>query len=181
MKECFILGPAPSGVTDAIYQLTQSISEYRTCLDLKADIGTIGTQQFTVDGRPFTVQVVDSVQDYMELMSEIFDFAAIKSLLAGGFRVTCNALYGGRHTSNTASNSRLLGLFYIFILKPLFPSTCLSAFIKVQNNTTFGVSKTEFSILKAFKNLLCGFERTGKGLEICFANYVRTLDPYFVS
>lgn len=54
-----------------------------------------------MDGKPFTVQVVDSVQDYADYMREIFDFEAIRNLLTGSggmpkLEVLINALHGGR-------------------------------------------------------------------------------------
>jgi phosphoglucomutase len=33
-----------------------------------------------------TVEVIDPVADYAELMESLFDFAAIRELIAGGFR-----------------------------------------------------------------------------------------------
>jgi phosphoglucomutase len=92
-------GPAPAGVTDKIFNLTKTISEYLTVPELKVDIDTLGTQQFTVNGKPFTVQIVDPVQDYMDYMKEIFDFSAIKNLLSGSggkpsFKILMNALHG---------------------------------------------------------------------------------------
>ena len=96
-----LLGPAPAGVTDQIYNITKSISEYLTVPDLKVDIDSVGTKQFTVDGKQFTVQIVDPVQDYMDYMKEIFDFSAIKNLLTGSggkppFKILMNALHGGK-------------------------------------------------------------------------------------
>nr|XP_027216302.1 phosphoglucomutase-1-like [Penaeus vannamei]XP_027216305.1 phosphoglucomutase-1-like [Penaeus vannamei] len=92
-------GPAPDGVTNKIYSLTQSLAEYKICPDLKCDIATIGTQEFQVDGKPFTVEVVDSVADYVAYMKEIFDFNAIKGLLHGAdgnppLKVLINAMHG---------------------------------------------------------------------------------------
>nr|QNH72575.1 phosphoglucomutase isoform 100 [synthetic construct] len=92
-------GPAPAGVTDHIYALTQKITEYHTVPDLKADICTIGSQTFTVDDHPFNIEVIDSVQDYMDYMKEIFDFNSIRGLLTGEggqtkLKVLVNALSG---------------------------------------------------------------------------------------
>ncbi|XP_066989333.1 phosphoglucomutase-1 [Macrobrachium rosenbergii] len=92
-------GPAPDGVTNKIYGLSQSISEYKICPDLQCDISKIGTQEYVVDGNPFTVEIVDSVKDYVEYMKEIFDFGAIKDLLhgAGGqppLKVLINSMHG---------------------------------------------------------------------------------------
>ena len=97
-------GPAPSNVTDAIFALTQKITEYHICPDLAIDLKVIGTQQFTVDGNPFTVEVIDCVTDYAAYMREIFDFPKIKTFLAGEggkpFNVTANAMHGGRNLVN---------------------------------------------------------------------------------
>ncbi|XP_068225866.1 phosphoglucomutase-1 [Palaemon carinicauda] len=92
-------GPAPDGVTNKIYGLSQSISEYKICPDLQCDISKIGVQEYVVDGNPFTVEIVDSVKDYVEYMKEIFNFAAIKDLLhgAGGqppLKVLIDAMHG---------------------------------------------------------------------------------------
>jgi len=95
------LGPAPAGVTEKIYALSKTITEYRTCPDLHVDISTVGSHHFTINGiGEFDVQIVDTTQDYAELMREIFDFAAIKALLTGGsgqpkLNVLVNSLHGG--------------------------------------------------------------------------------------
>eukprot|EP00914_Ancora_sagittata_P010215 GHVO01019707.1.p1 GENE.GHVO01019707.1~~GHVO01019707.1.p1 ORF type:complete len:560 (-),score=70.55 GHVO01019707.1:660-2339(-) len=91
-------GPAPASVTDHIFALTTTIKEYRTTPDLKPDISKVGTQSFTVDGKPFTLQVIDSVQDYLDYMKEIFDFSAIKALMTGAggtkLEVLMNSMHG---------------------------------------------------------------------------------------
>lgn len=91
-------GPAPDGVTNKIYEISKNIVEYRICPELHCDISKIGTQEFTVDHRPFTVEVVDSVADYVAYMKEIFDFAAIKNLLHGAngppLKILINAMHG---------------------------------------------------------------------------------------
>nr|CAD7607093.1 unnamed protein product [Timema genevievae] len=63
---------------------------------------TVGTADHGgnhVDGNPFTVEVIDSVEDYLQLMKEIFDFPSIKNLLKGGgakkpFKILINSLNG---------------------------------------------------------------------------------------
>uniref|UniRef100_A0A673YC53 Phosphoglucomutase 1 n=1 Tax=Salmo trutta TaxID=8032 RepID=A0A673YC53_SALTR len=42
-------GPAPEGITDKIFQISKSITEYHICPDLKVDISKIGKQTFNVD------------------------------------------------------------------------------------------------------------------------------------
>ena len=96
-----ILGPAPEGVTDAIFDLTKTIKEYKICPNLNVDISKLGVYEYQVDGRPFTVEVIDSVADYVAYMKEIFDFAAIKGLIQGSdgnkpLNVLINAMNGGK-------------------------------------------------------------------------------------
>ena len=96
-------GPAPESVTNKIYELSTSISEYHICPDVKPDITAIGTHEFTVNGKIFTVEVIDSVKDYADYMREIFDFNGIKKLVAGsdgkaGLKVLANCMHGGQYT-----------------------------------------------------------------------------------
>ncbi|CAN8027705.1 unnamed protein product [Ixodes persulcatus] len=74
-------GPAPDSVTNAIYELTKKISQYSLCPDINPNLGQVGTQTFDCEGRIFTVEVVDSVQDYLDFMKEIFDFDALRRLI----------------------------------------------------------------------------------------------------
>ena len=43
----------------------------------------------------------------MELMQNIFDFDAIKALIDGGFKVTANALHGGRRQTSIMFRAEL--------------------------------------------------------------------------
>ena len=93
-------GPAPEGFTNKLFELTKTISEYKICPDLEVDISSLGSQSFTVDGKKFTVEVIDSVEDYMIYMQELFDFEAIRGLLSGSdgrppFPILLNAMHGG--------------------------------------------------------------------------------------
>ncbi|OZC11813.1 phosphoglucomutase/phosphomannomutase, alpha/beta/alpha domain II [Onchocerca flexuosa] len=92
-------GPAPEKLTEAIYALSKSISEYYICNDLHADFTKIGKTDYNIDGYDvFTVHVIDSVKDYVQLMEQIFDFSKIKELLSGQtmgqFNVLIDSLYG---------------------------------------------------------------------------------------
>lgn len=65
-------------VTERIYELTTKISKYYTCPELNIDFGEIGTSTVNIqDFGPFTIQVIDSVKDYADLMEEIFDFPKV--------------------------------------------------------------------------------------------------------
>jgi len=92
-------GPAPDGVTNAIHGHTQTISEYSTVDGLHCDITKVGTTTVKVDGHDFTVVVFNSVDDYTAMCKEIFDFPAMKSLLAGAdgkppLKVLINSMHG---------------------------------------------------------------------------------------
>lgn len=90
-------GPAPEGVTDKIFQISKTLQEYHICPELKVDLSTIGKQTFEVDTfKPFTVEIVDSVESYAEMLRDIFDFAALKELLSGPnhISVRLDAMHG---------------------------------------------------------------------------------------
>ncbi|KAI5636579.1 phosphoglucomutase/phosphomannomutase, alpha/beta/alpha domain III domain-containing protein [Phthorimaea operculella] len=76
-------GPAPDNTTNEIYALTTKIKEYRIVPDIVCAIDKVGVQTFAVEDATFTVEVIDSVADYVEYMKEIFDFPRIKALLQG--------------------------------------------------------------------------------------------------
>ena len=91
------LGPAPSQFTDKIFEITKTISSYSICSELNVDISKLGESDHEVDGRTFSVAVIDGVRDYLVLMRELFDFEAIKELFRGekALNVRADALSGG--------------------------------------------------------------------------------------
>ncbi|XP_057664121.1 phosphoglucomutase [Diorhabda carinulata] len=78
-------GPAPDHVTDAIYEHTTKIKSYKFTPKLETDrlIDILGTTTFNVDGRDFVVEVIDSSENYVSLMKEIFDFKKLRTLIRG--------------------------------------------------------------------------------------------------
>lgn len=82
-------GPATETVTDAIFAVSKSISQYRSMSAPDVDLGKLGDQKVGT----MTVTVIDPVSDYAELMESLFDFAAIRALLAGGFRIKFDAMH----------------------------------------------------------------------------------------
>ncbi|MGE5547216.1 MAG: alpha-D-glucose phosphate-specific phosphoglucomutase [Solirubrobacterales bacterium] len=82
-------GPAPEGVTEAIYARSQQIAEYRILDAADVDIDTLGERPLGA----MTVQVIDPVTDYAELMARLFDFDAIRALFASGFRMKFDAMH----------------------------------------------------------------------------------------
>ncbi len=83
-------GPAPEKITDAIYNITKTISEYKIIEASDLDLDRLGATKL---GNT-TVEVIDSVADYAELMGELFDFDRIKILLAStGFRMCFDGMH----------------------------------------------------------------------------------------
>jgi phosphoglucomutase len=74
-------GPAPEKITEAIFAHTQSLTAYRISDAGPVNLDETGTT--TLDG--MTVEVIDPVADYAELMSRLFDFDAIRALFKSGF------------------------------------------------------------------------------------------------
>ncbi len=81
-------GPAPEKITDAIFARTKVIDTYKIADVADIDLDKVGSQ--TVEG--MTVEVIDPVADYVELMESLFDFGAIRSLIAGGTRVVIDSM-----------------------------------------------------------------------------------------
>lgn len=83
-------GPAPEFITNAIFTNSQNIQHYHISDANDIDLTQLGTQQ--LDG--MTVNVIDSVADYTELMQSLFDFNAIRRLLTqGDFRMRFDAMH----------------------------------------------------------------------------------------
>ena len=82
-------GPAPEGVTDAIYARSREIDRYRVLEAAAVDIDREGSS--VLGG--MTVEVVDPVAAYAELMESLFDFAAIRAMAAEGFTLSFDAMH----------------------------------------------------------------------------------------
>lgn len=81
-------GPAPERITEAIYARTRELDEYRIVEAPDLDLDKVGTQ--TLD--KMTVEVIDPVADYAELMETLFDFPAIRAMFGEGFRMSFDAM-----------------------------------------------------------------------------------------
>ena len=81
-------GPAPEQVTDAIFARTTTIDAYRTLATADVDLDTDGETRLG----DMVVQVIDPVADYADLMETLFDFAAIRAMIAGGTRLSFDAM-----------------------------------------------------------------------------------------
>ncbi|KAJ6978150.1 phosphoglucomutase [Populus alba x Populus x berolinensis] len=82
--------PAPESITDKIYGNTLSISEIKMADIPDVDLSTLRVTKYG----NFSVEVVDPVSDYLELMENVFDFELIKSLLSqSDFRFIFDAMH----------------------------------------------------------------------------------------
>jgi phosphoglucomutase len=83
-------GPAPEAVTERIYSHTRKISRY---FRLAAEDVNLDAEGSTTLG-DCSITVFDPLQDYTEVMRELFDFNLLRSLFGGGFRMLFDAMNG---------------------------------------------------------------------------------------
>jgi len=82
-------GPANEGTTDKIFERTKSITSYKILASGDLDLSQIGTTQVG----NMQVDVIDPITDYADLMEDLFDFDAIRSLFASGFSLRFDAMH----------------------------------------------------------------------------------------
>jgi phosphoglucomutase len=82
-------GPAPEKVTEAIYERSRNIERYLTIDAEDLDLGCVGEKSLG----SMTVEVIDPVADYAELMESLFDFEAIRKLIGSGFQLRFDAMH----------------------------------------------------------------------------------------
>ncbi len=78
-------GPAPENYTDAFYRRSREIAEFRIAKIPDVDLEHLGEHRFGST----TVQVIDPVSDYAELMAYLFDFGQIHNALRTGVVSVC--------------------------------------------------------------------------------------------
>lgn len=81
-------GQCPTSLSDKIYENTTKISEYKIMETPDIDLSKLGTQYLG----QMEIEVIDPLQDYIEMMESIFDFAAIRKLFANGFTFRFDAM-----------------------------------------------------------------------------------------
>ncbi|NER01480.1 MAG: alpha-D-glucose phosphate-specific phosphoglucomutase [Okeania sp. SIO3C4] len=83
-------GPAPEKVTSAIYERSKVIDSYKIMEAADINLDQLSSHQLG----EMTVEVIDSVADYAELMESLFDFGKISELLKSGkFRMCMDSLH----------------------------------------------------------------------------------------
>lgn len=78
-------GPAPAKYTQAFFQRSQSIDNYKIAALADVDLDSVGTQQIG----DIKITIVDPVSDYAELMQSIFDFPLLKQSISSGYVSLC--------------------------------------------------------------------------------------------
>lgn len=87
-------GPAPEKITAAIFDETLKVNKILVGSKepVEVDLASVATVQYT---EGMTVEVVDSLEDYVHYMKQIFDFDAIKRLLSrADFSLRLDCLHG---------------------------------------------------------------------------------------
>ncbi|KAJ1608653.1 phosphoglucomutase [Cryptosporidium canis] len=86
-------GPAPDSATNLIFEISKSLSSYKKITLPKIDLSKVGVQEL-IPGQ-FTVEVIDTTEDWMVLMKKIFDFGKIQALLnRKDFKMVFDSLHG---------------------------------------------------------------------------------------
>ena len=81
-------GPAPEKITDAIFARSRAIDTYKILEADDIDLDAVRT----CNVGELTIEVIDPVSDYAELMEELFDFRAIRNMFSLGCRISFDAM-----------------------------------------------------------------------------------------
>jgi len=78
-------GPAPEAVTKEFYRQSLSLSSYKTLSAEPVDLDMLGTHQLN----GMSVEVIDPITDYAQLMEGLFDFNLIHQMFNSGQFTMC--------------------------------------------------------------------------------------------
>lgn len=95
-------GPAPEKLTDRIFDVTQKITTYSIIDADDIDLSLIGDHPLGAT----KVRIMDSVNDYAELMAGLFDFELIRSRIASG---ELTFTFDGMHAVTGPYATRIFG------------------------------------------------------------------------
>jgi phosphoglucomutase len=98
-------GPAPENVTAAIFDATKTLTGYTTLTAPDLDLSAMGE----VALGDMVVEIVDPVTDYAALMQDLFDFDAIRAMIADGFSMRFDAMHAVTGPYATAILQGMLG------------------------------------------------------------------------
>ena len=98
-------GPTPASFTDAVYECTKILEQYSI-----VDAPTIGLDTPGNHGiGAMVVEVIDGVDDFVELMQELFDFDSIRDLIRSDFPLAFDAMHAVTGPYATRLFEELLG------------------------------------------------------------------------
>ena len=82
-------GPAAESITAKIHSESEALREYLILDAPDRDLAALGEQRMG----DMVIEVVDPVADYQALMENLFDFNAIRDLIAAGFQLRFDAMH----------------------------------------------------------------------------------------
>ncbi|OII71932.1 uncharacterized protein cubi_00740 [Cryptosporidium ubiquitum] len=86
-------GPAQDSVTNSIFEITKKLTSYKKISLPKIDLSRVGMQELIPN--QFTVEVIDTTEDWLALMKKIFDFEKIQNLLIRkDFKMVFDSMHG---------------------------------------------------------------------------------------
>ena len=83
-------GPAPEKITESIFAVTKTITEYK--IANLPDFPTDEIETFVLENGQ-EVAIFDGISDYVELMKELFDFNLLKQVIKSGLKLKYDALH----------------------------------------------------------------------------------------
>lgn len=86
-------GPAPEKITEAIFAKSKTMTQYKIASFADIDLDKIAETRPDDSSDSFSIQVVNAVDDYADLMEQLFDFSAIRSLIQSGFSIKFDAMH----------------------------------------------------------------------------------------
>ena len=99
-------GPAPEKVTAEISAIARALTQYRILDAPDVPLDAVGQHRLG----DMTVEIIDPVADYAELMETLFDFGALRTLLSSGtFRMRFDAMHAVTGPYATEILERRLG------------------------------------------------------------------------
>ena len=82
-------GPASESVTNKIFELSKKITRYKITRSEDVNLNNIGAFSFA----DMSVEIIDPVTDYAELMESLFDFGAIRAWIKAGNSICFDGMH----------------------------------------------------------------------------------------
>ncbi len=82
-------GPAPEKITNAIFEKSKTINSYKIVDTEDIDLDKLSVMRIG----EMAVEVIDPVEPYARLMESLFDFASIRKLLQGNFKICIDSMH----------------------------------------------------------------------------------------